>query len=104
MYGPTQRLLAAGLSGWGKAVTSKSIRHVFLLGGAPFFDLYQFLRVMPQQRSRLSRFTVCSGHHGSVPGGGGGEATPCLEEEWEAAAAAPFRSSLAGNMCATRCV
>lgn len=35
--GPTQRLPAAVLSGLGKALTSKSIKHVFPLGGAPFF-------------------------------------------------------------------
>lgn len=36
--GPTQRLPAAAvLPGWGKALTSISIRHVFPLQGAPFF-------------------------------------------------------------------
>lgn len=42
VYGPTQRLPAAVLSGQGEA-RNKSIRHVFPLGGAPFLDLYKFL-------------------------------------------------------------
>lgn len=64
VYGPVQRLPTAVLSGWGKALTSKSIRHVFPLGGGPFLDLCQFLWDIPQQRSRLTRFMVYSGHHG----------------------------------------
>lgn len=38
--GPTQRLPAALLSGLGKALTSKSIKHVFPVGGTPLLDLY----------------------------------------------------------------
>lgn len=63
--GPMQRLPPYALSGWGKALTGKGIRHVFSLGGAPFLLVPVVVRCAPAAVP-LCRLTVCSSHQGSV--------------------------------------